>query len=96
MASQYLKGVYERDGDSLLAQPLLHRTNGNGFKIKEGRFSLDRRKNCFFYEGSETLAQVCQRNGRCPIPGDIQGHTGWGSEQPHLIKMSLITAEGLE
>jgi len=33
-------------------------------------------------EGGETLAQVAQRDGRCPIPGNIQGQVGWGSAQP--------------
>ena len=26
--------------------------------------------------------RVAQRDGRCPIPGNIQGHVGQGSEQP--------------
>lgn len=32
------------------------------------------------------LAQVAQRGGRCPIPGNIQGQVGQGSEQPGLVK----------
>ena len=37
----------------------------------------------FFYsKGGEALAQVAQRGGGCPIPGDTQGQAGWGSEQP--------------
>ena len=56
-------------------------------------FRLDNK--IFYYEGGETLAQVAQRGGRCPIPRNIQGQIGWGSEQPHL-KTSLLTAEGLD
>jgi len=26
------------------------------------------------------------RGGRCPIPGDIQGEVGWGSEQPDVVE----------
>ena len=37
-------------------------------------------------EGGETLEQVAQRGGRCPIPGKIQGQVGWGSEQPDLVE----------
>jgi len=40
----------------------------------------------FFYNrGCEAVAQVTQRGGRCPIPGDTQGQAGWGSE--HLIEL---------
>jgi len=41
----------------------------------------------FFYsEGGETLAQVAQRSGPCPIPGNIQGQAGWGCEQPDAVE----------
>ena len=29
---------------------------------------------------------IAQRGGRCPIPGNIQGQVGQGSEQPDLIE----------
>jgi len=35
----------------------------------------------FFYDkGDEALAQVAQKGGGCPVPGDTQGQAGWGSE----------------
>ena len=40
----------------------------------------------FYNEGGETLGQVAQRGGRRPIPGNIQGLAGWGSEQPDLVE----------
>jgi len=40
----------------------------------------------FYSEGGETLTQVAQRGGRGPIPGNIQGHVEWGSEQPCLVE----------
>ena len=41
----------------------------------------------FFYdEGGRTLAWVAQRGGRCPIPGNIPGQAGRGSEQPGLVE----------
>jgi len=38
----------------------------------------------FYNESGETLEQVAQRGGRCPIPGSTQGRVGRGSEQPVL------------
>jgi len=32
------------------------------------------------------LEWIAQRGGRCPIPGNIQGQVGWGSEKPDLIE----------
>ena len=32
----------------------------NGFKLKEGRFSLDIKKKIFYSEGGEALEQVAQ------------------------------------
>ena len=40
----------------------------------------------FDSEGGETLAQVAQRGGRCPISGSIQGQVGRGSEHPGLVE----------
>ena len=48
---------------------------------------LDHEPICMMHhEGSETLEQVTQRGGRCPIPGNIQGQVGQGSEQPDLVE----------
>jgi len=34
----------------------------------------------------ETLERVAQRGGSCPIPGNIPGQVGQGSEQPDLVE----------
>ena len=32
------------------------------------------------------MERVAQRDSRCPIPGNIPGHVGWGSELPDLLE----------
>ena len=44
MAFQYIKGAYKKDGDKLFSRACCDRTRGNGFSLKEGRFSLDMMK----------------------------------------------------
>ena len=41
LASQYLKGACEQEGKQLLTQVDSDQPRGNGFKLKEGRFTLD-------------------------------------------------------
>ncbi|PKU40240.1 hypothetical protein llap_9455 [Limosa lapponica baueri] len=62
MASQYLKGAYRRDGERCFIRECSDRSRGNGFKLKEGRFSLDTRKKFF------TVRVVRQWNR---LPGEV-------------------------
>lgn len=48
----------------------------------------------FYDESGKALAQVSQRSGGCPIPGDILGHVGWDSEQHDLV--AGVIAGGLD
>jgi len=86
VAFQCLKGAYTKHGDNLFSKACCDRTKSNGFKLRDGRFRLDVRKKFFYSEGGETLEQIPQRGGRCPIPRNIQGQIGWGSEQPCLVE----------
>lgn len=45
--------------------------------------------------GGETVGQIAQRNGRYPIPGNIQGKVGWGSEQHPLVEYVPAYHKGL-
>ena len=38
----------------------------------------------FYNRDGEALDQIAQRDSGSPIPGDIQGQVGWGSEQLDL------------
>jgi len=40
----------------------------------------------FYNEGGGTLKWVAQRGSGGPIPGNIQGQVGRGSEQPGLVE----------
>ena len=46
-------------------------------------------------EGGGTLAEVAQRGGRCPMPGNIQGQAGRGSEQPGLVEDARARCRGV-
>ncbi|KFV44851.1 hypothetical protein N328_07486, partial [Gavia stellata] len=59
-AFQYLKGTYKKDGDKYFSRPCSDRTRSNGFKLEEGRLSLDIRKEFF------TMRVVKHRN-RLPL-----------------------------
>jgi len=90
VAFQYLKGAYKKDGDNVFNKACYDRTGRNDFKLRQGRFRLDIRKKFF------TLEWVAQRCSGDPIPGNIRGQVGRGSEHPGLVKMSLLTARELD
>jgi len=46
-AFQYLKGACKKAGEGLFARAYSDRTRGNAFKLKEGKFRLDKRKKFF-------------------------------------------------
>jgi len=46
-AFQYLKGACKRDGDRLFSKACCDTTKSNGFKPREGRFTLDIRRKFF-------------------------------------------------
>ena len=50
----------------------------------------------FYHQGGEAVAQVAQRGGGCPIPGDTQGQAGWGSEHLMELWVSLFIAGELD
>jgi len=73
------RGPYKKDGDKFFRRACCDRTRANNFKLKEGRFRLDRRTKLF-------TMRVVRHWTRCPLPRNIQGQVGWGSEQPDLAE----------
>jgi len=44
----------------------------------------------------ETVEQVAQRVGRCPVPGNTQGQVRWGFEHPCLVEGVPAHGRGVE
>ena len=95
VAFRYLKGAYKQEGEWLFTRVDSDRTRGNGFKLGQGRFTLDIRKK-FFTQGGDALEQVAQGGCGCPIPGGIQGQAGCGSGQPGLVVGDPAHSSGVE
>jgi len=49
-----------------------------------------------YTEAGESLAQVAQKGGGCPIPGKAQGQVGQGSEWPHPVEDVPAHCRGLD
>ena len=49
----------------------------------------------FYDEGGETVEQVAQGSCGCPIPGNIQGEVGRGSEQPDQVQDVPVRGRGV-
>lgn len=67
----------KKDEDKRYSRSCFDKTRGDGFKPKKNQFRLAPRKT-FYNKGEKILAQVAQRSGRCPMPGNIQGQA-WRS-----------------
>lgn len=71
-----------------------NRTSSNGFKLPEGGFKLDIRKQPFTMRLVKHR-HAAQRNGGCAIPGNIQDYFGQSSEQPHPAEDVLAHCMGM-
>jgi len=54
-------------------------------KIVTACYSRHKEKG-FYCESGETLEQVVQRDGRCPVRWNIKDQVGLGSDQPDLVE----------
>jgi len=72
---QYLNGAYKKTREGLFTTACSDRTRVNGFKLKEGRFTLDIRKKFF------TMRAVKHRNR---LPTQLWVHPPWKCSRPGL------------
>ena len=50
VALQYLKGAYKQEGERVCTRVDSDRTRRKGFKLRQGRFTLDIRRKCFTWK----------------------------------------------
>ena len=96
VAFQYLKGAYKQRGDWVFTCSNSGRTRRHGFRLKEGRFRLDIRRNFFPLRVVRHWNRFFRESYRCPIPGCVQGQVGWGPGQPKLVGGSPAHSRGLK
>ncbi|XP_054077977.1 kynurenine formamidase isoform X1 [Rissa tridactyla] len=71
-------------------------TEAWGCGHKESSHAQGCKEEILYAEGGEPLVQVAQRVGRCPIPGNIPGQVGRGSEQPDPVEVVPAYGRGLD
>jgi len=94
-AFQYLKGAYEKDGDRLLSRACCNRTRSNGFKLKERRFRLDRRKKFFTMRAVKHCHRLPREVVDAPSLETFKVRLDGALSNLIELKMSLLTAGGL-
>ncbi|KAK4815208.1 hypothetical protein QYF61_021827 [Mycteria americana] len=82
-ACQYLKGAYRKDGDRLVSKACCDSTRSNGFKLREGRFRLDLRKNFFTVRVVKHWNRLPREVVEAPSLGTFEVRYGHHT-RPHL------------
>jgi len=89
-----LRGAWRKDGDKLLSRVCSDRTRGGGFKLKEGRSSLDVRKKFFTVRVVRGWPRLPRAVGDAPSLEPFQARLDGALSTLIRLKMSLPMAGG--
>jgi len=96
VAFLYLKGSYRKGGENLFSRACCDRTRSNGFKLREGRFRLDMRKNFFTVWVVKHWHRLPREVVEAPSLETFKARLNGALSNLIQLKMSLLTAEGLD
>jgi len=95
-AFQYLKGAYKKAGDGLFTRACRNRTRGNGFKLREDRFKLDRRKKFFTMRVVKHWNRLTRKVADAPSLETFKVRLDRALSNLVQLKMSLLIAGSLD
>jgi len=83
-------------GTNVLAGPVVIGTRGNGFKLKQGRFRLDGRKNSFTVRAVKHWHRLPREVADAPSLETFKVRLDGALSNLIQLTMSLLTAGGLD
>jgi len=92
---QYLKGACKKDGERLFSRICCDKTRENGFKVKEGRFNLDRRRKFFTVRVVKHWNRLPREVVAAPSLEMFKVRLGGALSNLLYLKMSLLIAGDL-
>jgi len=95
-AFQYLNGAYKKDGGRLFSRACSDRTRGNGFKLREGRFTLGIRKTFFTMSVVKHWNRLPREVIDAPSLETLKVRLARALSNLIQLKMSLLTAGRLD
>jgi len=93
---QHLKEASKEDGDRLFSWACSDRTRGNGFKLKEGRFRLERTKKYCIMRVVKHWHRQPREVVYAPSLETFKARLDGALSNLILLKMSLLIAGGLD
>jgi len=94
-AFQYLKETCREDGENIFSRACCNRRRSNGFKLKEGRFRLDRKKNFFTMRVVKDWNRLPREVVKAPSLEMFKARLDGSLSSMVWLQMSLLTAGGL-
>jgi len=95
VAFQYLKEAYRKDGKNIFSRACCNRTRSNGFKLRESRFRLDRRKTFVTTRVVKHWNRLPREVVEAPSLETFMARLDRALSNLVELKMSLLTAGGV-